>query len=105
MYNAGPGNNYDSTFLISKNGTDTWIELHPRGRSDGSGMYTLVVVSVQKMQQDIVADADALKSGLADAGHVEVPGIFFDFTKSNIKPESHRLSNQESCRCLRPAPP
>ena len=88
MYDAGPGNNYDSTFLISKNGADTWIELHPRGRSTGSGMYTLVIVEVQKMQQDVVANADALKSGLGDSGHVEVPGIFFDTAKSDIKPES-----------------
>jgi len=83
MYDAGPGNDYDSTFLISKNGTDTWIELHPIGP-----MYYLLIVEVQKMQQDVVANADALKSGLADAGHVEVPGIFFDTAKSDIKPES-----------------
>jgi OmpA-OmpF porin, OOP family len=88
MYNGGPNNNYDSTFLISKNGADTWIELHPRGRSAGSGMYTLLIVEVQKMQQDVVANADALKSGLADSGHVEVPGIFFDTAKSVLKPES-----------------
>ena len=88
MYDAGPGNNYDSTFLISKNGTDTWIELNPRGRSSGAGMYTLLIVEVQKMQQDVLANADALTSGLADSGHVEVPGIFFDTAKSDIKPES-----------------
>ena len=88
MYDAGPNNNYDSTFLISKNGTETWIELNPRGRSIGSGMYTLLIVEVQKMQQDVVANADALKSGLGDSGHVEVPGIFFDTAKSDIKPES-----------------
>jgi outer membrane protein OmpA-like peptidoglycan-associated protein len=83
MYDAGPGNDYDSTFLISKNGTDTWIELHPIGP-----MYYLLIVEVQKMQQDVVANADALKGGLADSGHVEVPGIFFDTAKSDIKPES-----------------
>jgi outer membrane protein OmpA-like peptidoglycan-associated protein len=83
MYDAGPGNDYDSTFLISKNGTDTWIELNPIGT-----MYTLLIVEVQKMQQDVVANADALKGGLADSGHVEVPGIFFDTAKSDIKPES-----------------
>jgi outer membrane protein OmpA-like peptidoglycan-associated protein len=94
MSNAGPGNNYDSTFLISKNGTDIWIELHPRGRSAGSGMYTLVIVEVQKMQQDVVANADALKSGLADSGHVEVPGIFFDTAKSVLKPESDAALNE-----------
>jgi outer membrane protein OmpA-like peptidoglycan-associated protein len=83
MYDAGPGNDYDSTFLISKNGTDTWIELNPIGT-----MYTLLIVEVQKMQQDVVANADALKGALADSGHVEVPGIFFDTAKSDIKPES-----------------
>ena len=88
MYDAGTNSYYDSTFLISKNGTDTWIELNPRGRSTGSGMYTLLIVEVQKMQQDVVANADALKSGLGDSGHVEVPGIFFDTAKSDIKPES-----------------
>jgi len=88
MYDAGLGNNYDSTFLISRNGTDTWIELHPRGGSSASGMYTLLIVEVQKMQQDVGANADALKGGLADSGHVEVPGIFFDTAKSDIKPES-----------------
>ena len=83
MYDAGPNSYYDSTFLISKNGTDTWIELNPRSIN-----YTVLIVEVQKMQQDVVANADALKSGLGDSGHVEVPGIFFDTAKSDIKPES-----------------
>jgi outer membrane protein OmpA-like peptidoglycan-associated protein len=94
MYNAGPNNNYDSTFLVSKNGTDTWIQLNPRGRSQESGMYQLLIVEVQKMQQDVVANADALKGGLADSGHVEVPGIFFDTAKSVLKPESDAALNE-----------
>jgi outer membrane protein OmpA-like peptidoglycan-associated protein len=40
------------------------------------------------MQQDVAANADALKNGLAQNGHVEVPGIYFDFNKSDLKPES-----------------
>ena len=103
MYNGGPGNNYESTFLISRNGTDTWIELHPRGRSDMSGMYQLLIVEVQKMQQDVVANADALKSGLADSGHVEVPGILFDFGKSELKPES-QAAIQEIAKLLQSNP-
>jgi outer membrane protein OmpA-like peptidoglycan-associated protein len=103
MYDAGPGNNYDSTFLISKNGTDTWIELHPRGRSAESGMYTLLIVEVQKMQQDVVANADALKSGIAGSGHVEVPGILFDFGKSELKPES-QAAIQEIAKLLQSSP-
>jgi len=103
MYDAGPGNNYDSTFMISKNGTDTWIELNPRGRSSGAGMYTLLIVEVQKMQQDVMANADALKGGLADSGHVEVPGIFFDTAKSDIKPES-QPAIQEVVKMLQASP-
>ncbi len=103
MYDAGPGNNYDSTFLISGNGADTWIELHPRGRSDGSGMYQLLIVEVQKMQQNVVANAEALKSGLADSGHVEAPGIFFEFGKSELKPES-QAAIQEIAKLLQSNP-
>jgi outer membrane protein OmpA-like peptidoglycan-associated protein len=103
MYNAGPGNNYDSTFMISKNGTETWIQLNPRGRSNESGMYQLLIVEVQKMQQDVVANADALKSGLADTGHVEVPGIFFDTAKSVVKPESD-AALQEIAKLLQANP-
>ena len=76
---------YETTFLISKPGSETWVELQPEGDFFG---YRLLIVEVQKMQQDVVANADALKSGLADVGHVEVPGIFFDFGKADIKPES-----------------
>jgi outer membrane protein OmpA-like peptidoglycan-associated protein len=83
MFNAGPNNDYQSTYLIAKPGSETWVEVQPRG-----GMFTLLIVEVQKMQQDIVANADGLKSGLAEAGHVEVPGIFFDTAKSDLKPAS-----------------
>ena len=40
------------------------------------------------MKQDVVADAAALRSGLKKNGHVEVPRMFFDFGKSEIKLES-----------------
>jgi outer membrane protein OmpA-like peptidoglycan-associated protein len=84
MWFEGLGDCYAS-YKISKPGKETWVEVSPRG--NGS-KYWLTIVEVQNMQQDVVANADALKSGLADAGHVEVPGIFFDFNKSDIKPES-----------------
>jgi OmpA-OmpF porin, OOP family len=98
MWTAGPPN-YDSTFLISKPGSETWVEMVPRG----GDTYYLLIVEVQKMQQDIMANADALKSGLADAGHVEVPGIFFDFAKSDVKPES-QPAIQEVVKMLQASP-
>jgi len=90
--------NNDSTFMVSRNGTETWILLLPRG-----AMYLLLIIETQAMQQDVVANADALKSGLADTGHVEVPGIFFDTAKSDIKPES-QPAIQEVVKMLQASP-
>lgn len=98
MYDAGPGNDYLSTLLISRNGTDTWVEVIPRGAT-----YYLLIVEVQAMQQDVVANADALKSGLAGAGHAEIPGIFFDTAKSDVKPES-QPALQEVVKMLKGSP-
>ncbi len=99
MYFEGSGD-CAATFMVAKNGTETWVELLPRGRG---GTYILTIVEVQAMKQDIVANADALKSGLADSGHVEVPGIFFDFAKSEGKPES-QPAIQEVVKMLQASP-
>ena len=74
-----------TTLRISRNGLETWVAVaaYNEGRT-----YDLHIIERQAMQQDVVANADALKSGLKDAGHVEVPGILFDFGKSEVKPES-----------------
>jgi outer membrane protein OmpA-like peptidoglycan-associated protein len=74
-----------ATIRVAKNGQETWVavEAFNEGRE-----YKLDIIEKQAMQQDVAANAEALKSGLADTGHVEVPGIFFDFGKSVVKPES-----------------
>lgn len=72
-----------ATIRISKDGVETWVEVTGYGNS-----YNLVIVERQAMQQDVVANPTALKSGLAQGGHVEVPGIYFDFGKSEVEPES-----------------
>ena len=71
------------TLLVAKGGKETWVSVEPYG-----SQLTLVIVERETMKQDVVANADALKGGLAEAGHVEVPGIFFDTGKSEVKPES-----------------
>jgi OmpA-OmpF porin, OOP family len=75
---------YRATILIAKGGTETWVEVAARVGYE----YQLTIVERQAMAQDVVASADALQSGLAQTGHVEVSGIFFDTSKSDIKPES-----------------
>ncbi len=48
----------------------------------------LTIVEKQSMVQEVVASAEVFQSGLKASGHVEVPGIFFDTGKSELKPES-----------------
>jgi outer membrane protein OmpA-like peptidoglycan-associated protein len=52
------------------------------------GGYMLTIIEKQAMTQQVVANAEAFKAGLAATGHVEVPGIFFDTGQSVLKPES-----------------
>jgi OmpA-OmpF porin, OOP family len=84
VYDPDDRNYYTTTLLIAKGGKETWAEV----RSGGGLTYYLTIVERQAMQQDVTANAEALKGGLAENGHVEVPGIFFDFNKAEIKPES-----------------
>ena len=80
-----------TTLRVTKKEQETWAEIS----SVGDGMsYYLTIVERQAMKQDVVANADALGSGLAATGHVEVPGIFFDFNKSEVKAESRPALEQ-----------
>jgi OOP family OmpA-OmpF porin len=82
---------YHTTIRLVKDGRETWVKLS--GASNHSN-FELVIVEKEAMKQDVVADAAALKSGLAEAGHVEVPGIFFDTAKADLKPESQAAIQQ-----------
>jgi OOP family OmpA-OmpF porin len=90
---------FTTTLLVAREGKETWVEISCRG----GDLYLLTMVERQLMQQDVVANADALKSGLAENGHAEVPGIFFDFNKADIKPES-RPALQEVVKLLQGSP-
>jgi OmpA-OmpF porin, OOP family len=57
----------------------------------------LYVIETKPMESGLVkVNATALQGGLARVGHVEVPGIFFDFNKSNVKPESKAALDEVS---------
>jgi outer membrane protein OmpA-like peptidoglycan-associated protein len=73
------------TIVIAKGGNETWAEIAP---IPNGYEYTLTIVERKAMEQDVLADAEAFKAGLAQNGHVEVPGIYFDTAKVEIKPES-----------------
>ena len=80
-----------TTIRIAKNGQATWVALEAfnEGRE-----YELNIIERQQMKQDVVANAAVLQAGLKENGHAEVPGILFDFGKSDIKPESEPALNE-----------
>jgi outer membrane protein OmpA-like peptidoglycan-associated protein len=40
------------------------------------------------MKQEVTADAKFMAEGISSTGHVAIYGIYFDFNKSDVKPES-----------------
>ena len=77
---------YMNAFLKvkTKDGT-TWVQVKPGG---GGKEYYLIIIEEQGMEQDVVADAAAMAKGIDATGHATIYGIYFDFNKSDIKPES-----------------
>jgi OmpA-OmpF porin, OOP family len=73
-----------TTLKMSKDGKEIWTQVD----TAWGGGYMLTIVEKQAMVQQVVASAEVFQSGLQAAGHVEVPGIFFDTGKSELKPES-----------------
>lgn len=95
-------NYFKMTLFFSKDGKETWAEFKTTG-SAAADRYYLTIVEHQGMKQEVAANADALRGTLAESGHAEVPGIFFEFNKSEIKPES-RPALQEIVKLLQANP-
>jgi outer membrane protein OmpA-like peptidoglycan-associated protein len=73
-----------TTLAVSKDGRDVWVQVDTAW---GKG-YWLTIVEKQAMAQEVVASAETFQAGLKTTGHVEVPGIYFDTGKAELKPES-----------------
>jgi OOP family OmpA-OmpF porin len=73
---------------LDKAGKTFWVYVdswHGGGKGE---TYGLTIVEQESMQQEVVADADSLMSDIRATGHASVYGIYFDFDKADIKPES-----------------
>ena len=79
--------------------TDLWMKLDKQGKTfwirvdswHGGGYgesYGLTIVEKKAMSQDVVADARSLMNDILTTGHASIYGIYFDFDKADIKPES-----------------
>ena len=84
---AGPSSSRTTRYTVvkvSKDGKETWAQVDTAWQSG----YLLTIVEKQAMVQDVVASAELFQAGLKTSGHVEVPGIYFDTGKAELKPES-----------------
>jgi OOP family OmpA-OmpF porin len=63
--------------------TGVYVEVFNDGMN-----YSLTIVESQAMQQEVVADARAMRNEIADLGKTIVYGIYFDTGSATIKPES-----------------
>ena len=75
-----------NTTLKAKNGDkEVWVafEGNPNGYA-----YTLVIVEVEAMKQEVEANAEAMGNDINATGHVSIYGIYFDTNKAEVKPES-----------------
>ncbi|MEJ2542720.1 MAG: OmpA family protein, partial [Calditrichaceae bacterium] len=70
---------------LEKNNRIIWVRV--KAYTD-AGSYQVWIVEEAGMKQDIVVDANAMLSDINAQGHVALYGIYFDFNKSEIKPES-----------------
>ena len=73
-----------TTLALNKDGREVWAQIDTAW---GRG-YVLTIVEKQAMVQEVTASAELFRSGLKASGHVEVPGIYFDTGKAELKPES-----------------
>ena len=67
-----------------KDGREIWVRLDPYG----GDRYYLTFVEKETMKQEVAANAKFMADGISSTGHVAVYGIYFDFNKSDVKPES-----------------
>lgn len=70
---------------LEKGGAKTYVQAS--AFNDGT-TYELVIVESAGLAQEVVADAAALKKGLAAEGRIALYGVFFDTGKAVVKAES-----------------
>jgi len=73
-----------NTMKLLKDGKEIWAHVqHYRGDN-----IRVEIIEKEAMKQEIVADAKFMSEGISSTGHVAIYGIYFDFNKSDVKPES-----------------
>ncbi len=74
-----------ATLTAAKGGKETWAKV---AAGQVGSYYALTIVEKAAMAQEVVADAAGMAREIGNTGRVAVYGIYFDFNKSDLKPES-----------------
>lgn len=81
-----PNSEYGHYHFKTAEGKEIWLEVRPLGAS--GKRYELNIIEQEVMRQDIVIDADLIKSKIDIEGRIAIYGIQFDVGKDVIKSES-----------------
>ncbi len=73
--------------LITKEKT-FWVYVDSWAGGAKGEAYRITIIEKEEMVQEVVADAKSLMSDIQTKGSASVYGIYFDFDKADIKPES-----------------
>ncbi|MCJ7785486.1 MAG: OmpA family protein [Desulfobacterales bacterium] len=73
-----------SYMKLLKDGKEIWAEVYV----EGSDTINIEIIERGPMKQEVTADAKFMEDGLSSTGHVAIYDIYFDFNKSDVKPES-----------------
>lgn len=74
---------------LDKAGKTFWVYVNSYVSTIGEGkMYMIRIIEQKAMEQQVIADAKSLMSDIKTKGSASVYGIYFDFDKADIKPES-----------------
>lgn len=82
-----------TTFSASMNGKEVYIQVHTAANSTDSKSYSIEIVEVDVMQQNIVVN---MGEAIDKDGKIALYGILFDVGKSDIRPESAEALKQIS---------
>lgn len=76
---------YHTYLKFTKDGNEIWadVRINLYGK-----WYNITIIEKKAMKQEVTADAKFMAEGINSTGHVSIYGIYFDFNRSNLKPES-----------------
>jgi len=74
---------------LTKGGGTAYVIIGGREYSDQKKIYMIDIVEETKMDDDLITiNADEMLKGLRNDGKIALYGIYFDFDKAEVKPES-----------------